>query len=82
MKKRLLLVRNSDSPTLEYIDTNRDHQEIVLLQNGVFLSNLKENSAKLLENDVKARKIEGNESLISYDELLDLILWSDQIITI
>jgi len=82
MKKRILLVRNPDSPTLEYFDTNREHQEIVLLQNGVFSSNLRENGAKLLENDVKARKLEENESLINYDELLDLIIWSDQIITI
>jgi len=82
MKKRLLLVRNSDSPALEYIDTNRENQEIVLLQNGVFLSNLKEKGAKSLENDIKARKLEENGNLINYDELLDLILWSDQIITI
>jgi len=82
MKKRLLLVRNPDAPALEYIDTNRENQEIVLLQNGVFSSNLRGNGAKLLENDVKARKLEENENLINYDELLDLILWSDQIITI
>ncbi len=82
MKKRLLLVRNPDSPALEYIDTNREKQEIVLLQNGVFSSNLMEKGAKLLENDVKARKIEENENLINYDELLDLIVWSNQIITI
>jgi sulfur transfer complex TusBCD TusB component (DsrH family) len=82
MKKRLLLVRNPDAPTLEYIDTNRKNQEIVLLQNGVFSSNLKEKGAKLLENDVKARKLKENGNLINYDELLDLILWSDQIITI
>jgi len=82
MKKRLLLVRNPSAPALEYIDTNRENQEIVLLQNGVFSSNLKEKSAKLLEDDVKARKLEENGNLINYDELLDLVLWSDQIITI
>lgn len=82
MKKRLLIVRNPDSPLLEYLNLEGKEQEIILVQNGVFSSKLREKGANILENDAKARKIGYNTNWVNYEKMLDSILSAEQIILI
>jgi len=82
MKKRLLIIRNPNAKTLSYIDTKRENQDIILVQNGVFSSELAQNGAKLLENDAKSANLENNDNIINYDEMLGMILSSELVITI
>lgn len=77
MPKRLLIIRNPDSPLLDYLDLNKADQEILLLQNAVYSENLKGKNTKILEEDARARKMEASGKLADYGDIVDAIFASD-----
>ena len=82
MKKRLLIIRNPDSPLLDYLDLSRENQEIFLAQNSVFSEKLREGDVKLLTYDARAAKIDAPGKLADYDTMLDAIFTADLVICI
>ena len=48
---------------LDYLDLERENQEVFLIQNAVFSEKLREGDVKLLDEDARARKIEAGGSL-------------------
>lgn len=75
MPRRLLIIRNPDSPLLDYLDLDRADQEIFLLQNAVYSEKLK--NAKILDKDARARKMESSGKLADYGDIVDAIFASD-----
>jgi hypothetical protein len=82
MQKRLLIIRNPDSPLLDYLDLKRENQEIFLIQNAVFSEKLREGNAKTLDDDARARKIEADAKSVDYDAMLDAIFSNDIVICV
>ena len=82
MQKRLLIIRNPDSPLLDYLDLKREGQEIFLIQNAVFSEKLREGDVKILEDDARARKIETGGKAVDYDAMLDSIFSNDLVICV
>jgi sulfur transfer complex TusBCD TusB component (DsrH family) len=80
---RLLIVRNPQSPLLEYLDTGAENIKVVLVQNGVYSDELRSNGALSLDNDVRARKLDvANDNRINYDELLDAVFQADNVLVV
>ena len=79
---RLLIIRNPESPLLDYIDLKRENQEIFLIQNAVFSEKLREGNVKILDDDTRARKIEAGGKTVDYDALLDSIFANDVVICV
>ncbi len=82
MKKRMLIIRNPDSPLLDYLDFSRENQEIFLAQNAVFSEKLREGNVKLLKDDARAAKIDTPGKLADYDTMLDAVFTADLVICI
>ena len=82
MKKRLLIIRNPDSPLLGYLDLSRKNQEIFLTQNAVFSEKLREGDVKLLADDARAAKIDVPGKLADYETMLDAVFTADLVICI
>ena len=82
MKKRLLIIRNPDSPLLGYLDLSRKNQEIFLTQNAVFSEKLREGDVKLLADDARAAKIDAPGKLADYETMLDAVFTADLVICI
>ena len=82
MQKRLLIIRNPDSPLLDYLDLKRENQEIFLIQNAVFSKKLREGNVKILADEASARKIEAGEKSADYDAMLDSIFSNDLVICV
>ncbi len=82
MQKRLLIIRNPDSPLLDYLDLKRENQEIFLIQNAVFSKKLREGNVKILGDDASARKIETGGKTVDYDAMLDAIFSNDLVICV
>lgn len=89
MKTRTLIIRNPDSPLLDYLDLERENQNVFLIQNAVFSKKLRQGDVKLLDEDARARKIEAGGSLgeqqittVDYDTMLDAIFSNDLVICV
>ncbi|MFQ5432438.1 MAG: hypothetical protein ACE5EN_08035 [Nitrospinota bacterium] len=82
MQKRLLIIRNPESPLLDYLDLRRENQEIFLIQNALYSGKLREGDVKMLDEDARARKIEAGGKSADYDALLDAVFTNDLVICI
>jgi len=82
MKTRTLIIRNPDSPLLDYLDLKRENQELFLIQNALFSEKLREGNVKMLDEDARARKIEAGGKSADYDALLDAIFSNDLVICV
>lgn len=76
-RRRLLIIRNPDSPLLDYLDLDRADQEIFLMQNAVYSKKLRGKKVKLLDEDARARKMEANGKLADYGNIVDAIFAAD-----
>ena len=79
---RLLIIRNPDSPLLDYLDLKRENQELFLIQNALFSEKLREGNVKMLDEDARTRKIEAGAKSADYDALLDSIFSNDLVICV
>jgi len=89
MKTRTIIIRNPDSPLLDYLDLKRENQNVFLIQNAVFSEKLRQGDVKLLDEDARARKIDAGGSpgerqitTVDYDAMLDAIFSNDVVICI
>jgi len=82
MSKRLLIIRDPGSRLLDYLNLDRDDQEIVLIQNAVYSERLRQKNASLLEEDVKARNIDTDGKTVDYDKLVDAIFSAQRVICV
>ena len=78
----MLIIRNPDSPLLDYLDLSRKNQEIFLTQNSVFSEDLRKGDIKLLKDDARAAKIDAPGKLADYDTMLDSVFTADLVICI
>ncbi len=81
MAKRLLIVRDPESPLLRHINLDKNDYEIVLIQNAVNSEELRAKNAKTLDVDANARKV-VSESATTYDEIIEKIFEADKAICI
>jgi len=81
LNKPLFLVRNGDSPLLDSFGLENGKNDMILIQNGVLLTDLNEKGAKSLIDDANERGIKTEETT-DYDGLLDAVLDSSVVITI
>ena len=79
---RLLIIKNPDSPLLDYLDLKRENQEIFLIQNAVFSKELREGNVKILGGDASARKVDAGAKSADYDAMLDAVLANDVVICV
>jgi len=79
MPRRLLIIRNPDSPLLDYLDLDRADQEIFLMQNAVYSEKLKSKNAKILDEDARAGKMETSGKLADYGDIVDAIFAADSV---
>ncbi len=77
MAKRLLIVRDPESPLLKHINLDKNDYEIVLIQDGVHSEELRAKNAKTLDVDAKARKV-VSENVVTYDEIVEKIFEADK----
>jgi hypothetical protein len=80
---RLLIVRNPQSPLLEYFDTGAENIKVVLVQNGVYSDELRSKGALSLDSDARARKLDvASDKRVNYDELLDAVFQADNVLVV
>ncbi len=79
MSKRLLIIRNPDSPLLDYLELDRADQEIFLMQNAVYSEKLRGKKVKLLDEDARSRKMEASAKLADYGDIVDAIFTADKV---
>lgn len=74
-------MRNIDSPLFGSFGLETGEKNVILIQNGVLSTDLREKGAKALIDDTKERGVDSGE-MTDYDGILDAVLDSSLTITI
>ncbi len=77
---RLLIIRDTGSEALNYVDLARTDQKIILMQNAVYDAGLRQKAFCLAE-DVKARGIQGAQTM-DYAAIVDEIFSAEKVLCI
>tara|TARA_Y100000031_G_C8047133_1_gene304442 strand:- start:67 stop:318 length:252 start_codon:yes stop_codon:yes gene_type:complete len=81
MKKSFFIIRNPDSSMLKYIDLEKENHTAILIHNAVYSEELRKiNKVKILKEDAELRKINGENQIVDYSGMLEMIFSVDKVV--